>query len=60
MKILTILASVIVSAAVFAQPIDSLKNVLKTAQGDQKVKTLNELFRAYMNANPRGGNRLYP
>src|SRR6185369_17967320 len=32
--------------------IDSLENVLKTATGDQKVKTLNELFRAYINSDP--------
>jgi tetratricopeptide (TPR) repeat protein len=36
----------------YASPIDSLENVLKTAKGDQKVKTLNELFRAYMNSDP--------
>jgi len=34
------------------QPIDSLENVLATAQGDKKVKTLNELFRAHINADP--------
>ena len=33
-------------------PVDSLENVLKTAKGDLKVKTLNELFRAYLNADP--------
>jgi tetratricopeptide (TPR) repeat protein len=32
--------------------IDSLEKVLKTATGDQKVKTLNELFRAYINSDP--------
>lgn len=32
--------------------IDSLENALKTAQGDLKVKTLNELFRAYVNSDP--------
>ena len=31
---------------------DSLENVLKSAQGDLKVKTLNELFRAYMSSDP--------
>ncbi len=31
---------------------DSLENLLKTAQGVQKVKTLNELFRAYLNSDP--------
>ncbi|MEI9920351.1 MAG: tetratricopeptide repeat protein [Bacteroidota bacterium] len=53
MKIIPILSCVIISAAsCFAQKIDSLENVLKKAQGDQKVKTLNELFRAYMNSDP--------
>ena len=52
MKILTILASLVISASIYAAPIDSLENVLKTAQGDQKVKTLNELFRAYMSSDP--------
>lgn len=37
---------------VSANTIDSLENVLKTARGDQKVKTLNELFRAYINSDP--------
>jgi len=32
--------------------IDSLEKVLKTAAGEQKVKTLNELFRAYINSDP--------
>jgi tetratricopeptide (TPR) repeat protein len=35
-----------------SNPLDSLENALKTAQGEQKVKTLNELFRAYINSNP--------
>jgi tetratricopeptide (TPR) repeat protein len=38
--------------SVFGGPVDSLENVLKTAQGDKKVKTLNELFRAHMNSDP--------
>jgi len=33
-------------------PADSLENALKTAKGDLKVKTLNELFRAYINSDP--------
>jgi hypothetical protein len=37
---------------VFANPADSLENVLKTAKGDLKVKTLNELFRTYINSDP--------
>jgi tetratricopeptide (TPR) repeat protein len=40
------------STLVQASPVDSLENVLKTAKGEQKVKTLNELFRAYINSNP--------
>jgi tetratricopeptide (TPR) repeat protein len=35
-----------------ADPIDSLENALKSAQGDKKVKTLNELCRAYMPFDP--------
>jgi tetratricopeptide (TPR) repeat protein len=35
-----------------AQKTDSLESVLKTAQGDQKVKTLNELFRAHLQSDP--------
>lgn len=35
-----------------AQKIDSLESVLETAKGDQKVKTLNELFRAHSNSDP--------
>jgi len=32
--------------------VDSLENVLKTATGEQKVKTFNELFRAHINSDP--------
>jgi Tfp pilus assembly protein PilF len=35
-----------------AQKIDSLNAVLDTARNDRKVKTLNELFRANLNADP--------
>ncbi|MCX8490417.1 MAG: tetratricopeptide repeat protein [Cyclobacteriaceae bacterium] len=42
----------VVSNLLYASPIDSLKNILKEAKGDLKVKTLNELFRAYMNSDP--------
>lgn len=52
MRILLMLGCVVVSMAISAQAVDSLENVLKTAQGDQKVKTLNELCRAYMSSNP--------
>jgi tetratricopeptide (TPR) repeat protein len=36
----------------FAQRVDSLENALKTAQGELKVKALNELFREYVNSDP--------
>lgn len=42
----------VVSNLLVANPIDSLENVMKTAKGDLRVKTLNELFRAYMNSDP--------
>ncbi len=35
-----------------ASSIDSLENVLKSAQGSQKVKVMNELFGAYLNNDP--------
>ncbi len=35
-----------------ATTIDSLENVLKTAEGEKKVKVMNELFRAYINSDP--------
>ena len=31
---------------------DSLQTALKTAQGEQKVKTLNELFKVHVNTDP--------
>lgn len=55
MRISGILATVFILAihTAFADPVvDSLLNVLKTAEGDKKVKTLNELFRAHVNADP--------
>jgi tetratricopeptide (TPR) repeat protein len=36
----------------FSQNVDSLETMLDTAQGDRKVKTLNELFRAYLRSDP--------
>jgi tetratricopeptide (TPR) repeat protein len=33
-------------------PIDSLTEALKSAEGEKKVKTLNELFRAYQDSDP--------
>jgi tetratricopeptide (TPR) repeat protein len=35
-----------------ATAVDSLENALKTAEGDKKVKVMNELFRAYINSDP--------
>src|SRR5258706_15111348 len=40
------------SLAMEGNLVDSLENVLKTAKCDLKVKTLNELFCAYLNADP--------
>jgi len=42
----------LLAATARAQSVDSLMNVLKTAEGDKKVKTLNELFRAHINSDP--------
>lgn len=42
----------LLSFGAFANPADSLENALKTAKGDLKVKTLNELFRVYVNSDP--------
>lgn len=41
-----------VSPCAFAQNIDSLQQVLDTARNENKVKTLNELFRAHLTADP--------
>src|SRR5579872_4443648 len=46
----TVLAFLAIKA--FSTNTDSLKNVLKSATGEQKVKTLNELFRGYINSDP--------
>lgn len=44
--------SVLVSFSINGQQIDSLQAMLDTAQGDKKVKTLNELFRAHLRSDP--------
>ena len=36
----------------YSASVDSLENMLKSAKGDLKVKTLNELFRAHMSSDP--------
>ncbi len=46
----TVLALISLHAS--ANPTDSLENALKTAKGELKVKTLNELFRVYINSDP--------
>ncbi|MBL7846211.1 MAG: tetratricopeptide repeat protein [Cyclobacteriaceae bacterium] len=38
--------------ATYAGTIDSLENQLKTAQGVERVKVMNELFRAYISSDP--------
>ncbi|NOS93077.1 MAG: tetratricopeptide repeat protein [Cyclobacteriaceae bacterium] len=47
-----IILFLLLSFGAFANPTDSLENALKTAKGDLKVKTLNELFRVYINSDP--------
>lgn len=42
----------LLAASAWAGSIDSLENKLTTAQGADKVKVLNELFRAYVNTDP--------
>lgn len=42
----------LITSVAWAAPIDSLENALKTAQGEAKVKVLNELFRAHINSDP--------
>ncbi|MBA4057219.1 MAG: hypothetical protein C0490_21075, partial [Marivirga sp.] len=44
--------SFLISSYSFGQKLDSLNAVLDTAKNDRKVKTLNELFRATLNADP--------
>lgn len=52
MKILLLSVVCLLSVISVSAQADSLENVLKTATGDQKVKTMNELFRAYINSDP--------
>jgi tetratricopeptide (TPR) repeat protein len=47
-----LLAAVFISSFTYAQKIDSLNLVLDTAKNHSKVKTLNELFRAYLPSDP--------
>lgn len=46
------LFAILISSSLLGQETDSLLHVLDTAQGDKKVKTLNELFRANLRSDP--------
>lgn len=46
------LLCMLLTISVLAQNADSLLTTLKSAQGDKKVKTLNELFRFYISSDP--------
>lgn len=44
--------TLLISFPLLSQNTDSLKALLDTVQGDRKVKTLNELFRAHLRSDP--------
>lgn len=48
----TLVLALLISFPLLSQNTDSLKALLDTIQGDQKVKTLNELFRAHLRSDP--------
>ncbi len=48
----TLIFAILIHYPVFSQNADSLEALLDTVQGDQKVKTLNELFRAHLRSDP--------
>jgi tetratricopeptide (TPR) repeat protein len=50
--VLSILVCISITLVSSGQKIDSLNAVLDTAKADRKVKTLNELFRAYIQSDP--------
>lgn len=52
MKLSLVVLFSFLSVAAFSASIDSLENKLQTAQGADKVKVLNELFRAYIHTDP--------
>lgn len=54
MKItIIIIACLVINCDAIAQrQVDSLQNILKSAKGEQKVKALNELFKAFINTDP--------
>ena len=51
-KNLVCIPILLLAASAWAGSIDSLENKLATAQGADKVKVMNELFRAYVNTDP--------
>jgi tetratricopeptide (TPR) repeat protein len=51
-KNLVCIPVLLLAASAWAGSIDSLENKLATAQGADKVKVMNELFRAYVNTDP--------
>jgi tetratricopeptide (TPR) repeat protein len=50
--VFTLFFNILLYNALFSQNTDSLQLVLDTAQGPQRVKTLNELFRAHLMSAP--------
>ncbi len=52
MKTILLLFLFAISSFAYADQLDSLENALKTARGELKVKTLNELFRSLINSDP--------
>lgn len=48
----TLVLALLISFPLLSQNTDSLMALLDTIQGDQKVKTLNELFRAHLRSDP--------
>src|SRR5688500_14496941 len=48
----SLIFTILIYIPLFSQNADSLEAVLDTAQGDQKVKTLNEPFRAHLLSEP--------
>jgi tetratricopeptide (TPR) repeat protein len=48
----TLFSAILLSYPLFSQPADSLEAMLDTVRGNQKVKTLNELFRAHLTSDP--------
>lgn len=51
-SIVNFLIAILISYPLIGQDSDSLLRVLDTVQGDRKVKTLNELFRANLRSDP--------